>query len=87
MSDRASDQLEETNLEEIADVSLIPWTECVGKIIDVTDDRITLQATWQISICITPDVLKKSKKILRKGDSVGILILDDGSIRVRSVSA
>jgi hypothetical protein len=64
------------------EVSLIPWTEYVGKVVDVTDDRITLQVVWHFSISISSDVLKKSK--IRKGEYVGILMLDDGSIRVRS---
>ena len=63
------------------EVSLIPWTEYVGKVVDVTDDRITLQVVWHFSVSIASDVLKKSK--IRKGEYVGILMLDDGSIRVR----
>jgi hypothetical protein len=66
------------------EVSLIPWTEYVGKVVDVTDDRITLQVVWHFSASITSDVLKKSK--IRKGEYVGILMLDDGSIRVRRAS-
>ncbi len=85
MPDRAFDQIYGMNLENKTDVSLTPWTEFVGKIIDVTDGRIILEAVRQISISVTSDVLKKSK-ILRKGKRVGILMLDDGSIRVRSAS-
>jgi len=82
MSD-AVHQVEKKRLERAGPVTLIPWTEYGGKIIEVTDDRITLEANRHISVTITPDLLKKSKKLLRKGERVGILVLDDGSIRVR----
>jgi hypothetical protein len=79
----AVDQLEKKLLERVGPANLIPWTECVGKIVKVTDDSITLQASRNISIMITPDQLKKWKKLFRKGEHVGILALDYGSIRVR----
>ena len=82
MSD-AVHQVEKKPLERVGPVTLIPWTECVGKIVKVTDDRITLEANRHISVRITPDLLKKSKKLLQKGERVGILALDNGSIRVR----
>ena len=78
----AVDELEKVGLEKGAAVSLVPLTEYVGKIVKVTDDSMILDATRNISIRIAPDVLR-SKKLLRKGERVGILALDDGSIRVR----
>lgn len=72
-------------LQKDAAVPLVPLTEYVGEIIEVTDDRITLEAKWHLSIMITPGVLKRSKKLIRKAAHVGILVLEDGSIRVRTL--
>jgi hypothetical protein len=67
--------------------SLTAWGECVGKIVDVADSNITLEVVKQISIPISADLLIKWKKLIQKGKHVGILALDDGSIRIRSVSS
>ena len=70
--------------ERILDFTLVPCTEYVGRVIDIANDNITLEAIWRISVSITPDILKS--KFLRKGEHVGILVLDDGTIRIRNAS-
>jgi hypothetical protein len=70
------------NLEE---VPLNPWTEYVGKVVDVTDTSITLEATIRVLIPISTDALNKWNDTIRKDNHVAVLALDDGSIRVRKV--
>jgi hypothetical protein len=73
-----------TALEE---VPLIPWTEYVGRIVDVTDSSITLEATIRVLIPISTDALNKCKTIIQKDKYVAILGLDDGNVRVRKVES
>lgn len=73
-----------TNLEE---VPLIPWTEYVGKVVDITDNRISLEAIYHVLIPISPDALNNCRTVIQKDNHVAILALDDGRIRVRKVQS
>jgi hypothetical protein len=80
----------ENIIQKISRTSLdvpIPWTEYVGRVVDVTDSGITLETVYRVLIPISPDALSKWKDIFQKDNDVAILVLDDGSIRVREVPA
>jgi hypothetical protein len=62
------------------------WTEYVGVVTGTTKQSITIEVVQRFSIPISPDALKKSKR-LRKGNRVGILVLEDGAVRIRSASS
>lgn len=66
-----------------AQVALIPWTEYVGKVVSIEDNAIILQVIRHIPIILPADVCRKSQSILKKGQQVGVLILDNGGIRIR----
>jgi hypothetical protein len=76
--------LSSTSLEE---VQLIPWTEYSGKIIDVRDSSITLETVYRVLIPIPTNSLNKWKDIIQKDGHIGILALDDGSIRARRMDS
>jgi hypothetical protein len=67
------------------DVPLIPWTEYVGRVVDVTDNSITLETVYRVLVPISPDALSKWKRVIQKDNDEAVLALDDGSIRVREV--
>jgi hypothetical protein len=78
----------ENIIQKISSTSLdvpIPWTEYVGRVVDVTHSSITLETVYRVLIPISPDALSKWKDIIQKDNDVAILALDDGSIRVRKV--
>lgn len=60
-----------------------PWTETVGRLKEVSDESITLEVSH--IICASKEDLAKLKHRLVKGSYVGILVLDNGSIRVRQI--
>lgn len=78
-------QVEKASSIEQDAVPLPPWTECVGKVVHISDSSITLEALQRISIPISTDVLAKWKTVIQKDKRIGILVLDDGTIKVRRV--
>jgi hypothetical protein len=64
---------------------LTPLTEYAGKVVEITENKITLEIIERISFTISPDTIDKWKDMIRIGKHVGILALEDGSIRVRNV--
>jgi hypothetical protein len=69
----------------LEELPLIPWTEYVGKVVDVTDSSISLEATIRVLIPISTGVRNKYNTIIEKDEHVAVLALDDGTIRVRRV--
>jgi hypothetical protein len=65
---------------------LNPWTEYVGKVLDVNEGSVTIESIQQISIPISAEILGKFKEAVQKGNDIAVLALDDGSIRIRRVS-
>ncbi len=63
----------------------MPWTEYVGRVVEVNNDSVTLECVSVFSISLTMDSIELWKTLLKKGGRVGILALDDGSIRVRQI--
>jgi hypothetical protein len=59
-----------------------PWTEHVGKVVDITDSDIVLETYKRISIPISGDIIAKCRITILRGDEIGILTLDDGEIRL-----
>ena len=86
MTPKTPDPLEKVDLEESQVVSLIPWVEYVGRVIDVSKTSITIEVAHRFSIPISPDALNDSKT-LRKGNRVGILVLEDSTVRIRCSSS
>ena len=72
---------------ERRDIRLRPpsWNEVVGTIEEIGDESITLRITHVIHIA--PEELARWTAKLRKGRRIGILVLDDRSIRVRNLGA
>ena len=62
-----------------------PWTEVVGIVEEVLEDSLILSLKKEYVIHVRDDELKRWKHVLRKGSRVGILFLDDGGVRVRSL--
>lgn len=60
-----------------------PWTETVGWLKEVSDESITLDVSHVIRV--SKEDLARLKRRLVKGSRVGVLVLDDGSIRVRKI--
>ena len=75
-------QIEHTSIVQ-QDV-LTPLTEYVGKVVEIAKDAITLEIIERISFTVSPDKIDKWKDVIRIGRHVGILALEDGSIRVRN---
>jgi hypothetical protein len=73
----------ESLMEHTTGETLIPWTEYVGKVIDIANNTIILRVIRHIPIILPVDFFRKSQSI-KKGQQIGILMLDDGSIRIRS---
>jgi len=62
-----------------------PWTEFVGIIKRASESTIALSCCKQVKLHVREDQLRKWSNLLRKSSLVGILILDDGTIRVRRI--
>jgi hypothetical protein len=67
--------------------SLDALSECVGKVVDVADIKITVEVVRQILVPVLSDLLNKRRNLIQKGKHVEVLAPDDGSIRFRSVSS
>lgn len=63
-----------------------PWNEVVGTVEDVGDDSVTLLCTRKVTLRIRAEDLRKILHLLRLGALVGVLVLEDGSVRVRVVA-
>ena len=59
--------------------------EIVGRIEEIGEDFIIIVVTYRVHF--PRDELKRWVKKLRRGSKVGILLMDDGSIRVRLIKA
>jgi len=66
---------------------LNPWTEVRGTVAHVCDDSLTISTTQRHTLLIGREELARWSPVLRKGSHVGVLLLDDGSIRVRLIDA
>ena len=77
-------QITSKTLEE---VPLNPWTEYVGKVVDITDSGITLETVYRILMPISPKVLSKWQDEIQTGNDVAIVALDDGNVSVRKVAS
>jgi hypothetical protein len=77
-------QISRISLEE---VPLNPWTEYVGRVVDITDSGIILETVYRVLIPISPEVLSKGQDEIQKGNDVAILALDDGNVSVRKVAS
>jgi hypothetical protein len=81
------------NIERISSVeqeecpTLDAWSECVGKVVDVGDSKITVEVIRRILVPLLVDLLNKRRNLVQKGEHVAILPFDDDSIRFRSVSS
>ena len=64
---------------------LRPWDEIVGRVENIGEDHITLRCLHVISIRIPSDLMRNWRKASRKGSVIGILMLDDGTIKVRPI--
>ena len=82
MTAKTLDPLVKADLEASQVISFTPWIEYVGRVIDVTKTSITIEVVNRFSIPISPDALNNSKS-LRKGKRIGILVLEDGTVRIR----
>jgi hypothetical protein len=80
-------EIEEISSVEQEEVPLIPWTEYVGKVVNVTESNITLEVIQHISIPISADSRNKWKSLVQEGKHVAILAFDDGTIRIRSLAS
>ncbi|NWG36111.1 hypothetical protein [Nitrososphaera sp.] len=58
-----------------------PWTEVTGRVEKVEEQSITLVASFIVRT--SKEQILKWKSALVKGSHVGVLILEDGTIRVR----
>ncbi len=66
---------------------LDPWTEIVGTLVDMDEDSVTIATTHEYTLPIEPHELKRCAAELKRGSPIGILLLPDGSLRVRSISS
>jgi hypothetical protein len=64
---------------------LTPWTEIVGRVEKIDDKSVTITCHKKFRIIIPSDVLKTLRNLVRKGNRIGILMLDDGTMKVRLV--
>jgi hypothetical protein len=78
-------QFDKASSLELDAILLPPWTEYVGKVVHISDGNITLETVQRTTIPISSEVLDNWKTVIQKGRNIGILALDDGTIRVRSV--
>jgi hypothetical protein len=81
------------NIERISSVeqeefpSLDAWSECVGKVVDVSDSKFTVEVIKQILVPLLADLLNKRRNSIQKGKDLAVVSLDDGKDRIRSVSS
>ena len=61
------------------------WVEVLCQVEEVGISSVTLTTKRRLTLPIGREELRKWAPTLRKGACVGILILDDGSIRVREL--
>ncbi len=59
------------------------WTEVIGIVKDVADESMTLLCTSRITLPLRIEDFRRLKHSLRPGQSVAVLTLDDGTVRVR----
>jgi hypothetical protein len=59
------------------------WTEVVGTLEDVANDSITVLCTSRITLSLKIKDFRRLKHSLHLGQSMAVLTLDDGTVRVR----
>jgi len=64
---------------------LSPFSEAIGTVFRINPDSVELNC--RLEIVLTPSEVKKWKRVLKTGSLVGILAMDDGTIRVREISS
>jgi hypothetical protein len=76
----------ELTLEHSLIAPLIPWTEYVGSIAEIRDNSLILEVKERILMPVSYSQLKEAGVLTRNGDEIGILVLEDGKIRVRNIT-
>jgi hypothetical protein len=66
--------------------SLLPWAEYVGRVFEIVQNHIILEVTSRIVLPISHEQLKSAGAFPKRGEQVGILVLDDGRIKLRKIS-
>ena len=61
------------------------WTEIVGRLEQWGEGTITLSVRKILVIPVGDEDLERWESMLQRGSKIGVLILDDGRIRVRSL--
>jgi hypothetical protein len=64
-----------------------PWTEIVGTIESVADDKVTIDCLRRVTVKADGSTLAKLIHLLQPGMCVGILILEDGTVTVRQFNS
>ncbi|HVP22489.1 MAG TPA: hypothetical protein VMS77_01100 [Conexivisphaerales archaeon] len=62
---------------------LSPWDEIVGTLVSADDSSVTLECSRRFRIELDGEELGPSGSLLRVGEPVALLRLEDGSFRVR----
>jgi hypothetical protein len=66
--------------------SLGLWNETVGRVTRVNRTSLTLLCVREIELEVENEILTKWHHILRKGALIGVLKLDDGTVRIRRIA-
>ena len=61
------------------------WKEVLGVVEELAEGKLTIKASRFIMVDLTEEELKKFGRLLRRGCHVGLVVLGDGSLRVRSL--
>lgn len=64
-----------------------PWSEVIGTVEKWGGGTITVCVKKQWVVLVGDEELKRWESMLQRGSKVGILILDDGRIRLRRLEA
>lgn len=67
------------------EIALCPWSEVVRRIEEVGDDFVTLTFVTKHRLSLPQSEISRWKEKLLVGSRVAIVMLDDGSTRVRSL--
>lgn len=62
------------------------WCEIVGTIEDVDEGLVRISLKKSAEIPLQDDEIERWRHLLKKGSRMGILLLDDGTIRVRRIT-
>jgi hypothetical protein len=67
----------------MAGLLMSPFSEAIGTVIKVKPGSVDM--TLQLEIVLPPSELGRWKRKLKTGSLVGIMAMDDGTIRVREI--